>query len=191
MKLRTYDQIIGSVRRLDGRTVKTCWIAEVKRELGLTRGHVRLGGRAKASPHVHPGHARRSCAASMTRDANAMVEGKGSWLTRLGWWVAQVGAVGGAAWGGWMAYSIWDVADRRAPNLSVAMCLGPVLHRFRADIHAARVRAQLGGGALDGPWDCGNRRHIACGQARQFPVCIGQVARSPWQRKQSLGRAPA
>ena len=54
-----------------------------------------------------------------------MVEGKGSWLTRLGWWVAQVGAVGGAAWGGWMAYSIWDVADSAVHQiLSVAfMCL--------------------------------------------------------------------
>lgn len=32
----TYKQIAECVRRRTGRTVKTCWIAEVKRELGLT-----------------------------------------------------------------------------------------------------------------------------------------------------------
>ena len=32
----TYKQIAECVRRRTGRTVRTCWIAEVKRELGLT-----------------------------------------------------------------------------------------------------------------------------------------------------------
>ena len=56
MKLRTYDQIIAprSVRRLDGRTVKTCWIAEVKRELGLTRGHASTWGKGKGEPPCPP-----------------------------------------------------------------------------------------------------------------------------------------
>ena len=32
----TYKQIIECVQLRIGRTVKTCWIAEVKREMGLT-----------------------------------------------------------------------------------------------------------------------------------------------------------
>ena len=32
----TYRQITECVRSKTGRTVKTCWIAEVKREMGLT-----------------------------------------------------------------------------------------------------------------------------------------------------------
>ena len=32
----TYQQIAEGVRRRTGRTVRTCWIAEVKGELGLT-----------------------------------------------------------------------------------------------------------------------------------------------------------
>lgn len=32
----TYKQITECVRSKTGRTVKTCWIAEVKREMGLT-----------------------------------------------------------------------------------------------------------------------------------------------------------
>ena len=32
----TYAQIVDCVRLKTGRTVKTCWIAEVKREMGLT-----------------------------------------------------------------------------------------------------------------------------------------------------------
>ena len=34
--MATYKQIVECVKRLTGRTVKTCWVAEVKRELGLT-----------------------------------------------------------------------------------------------------------------------------------------------------------
>ena len=43
----TYQQIVECVRRRTGRTVRTCWVAEVKRELALTtrvawnRGHGR------------------------------------------------------------------------------------------------------------------------------------------------------
>ena len=33
----TYRQIVECVRSRTGRTVRTCWIAEVKRELGLTK----------------------------------------------------------------------------------------------------------------------------------------------------------
>ena len=34
--MRTYRQVAECVRRRTGRTVRTCWIAEVKRELGMT-----------------------------------------------------------------------------------------------------------------------------------------------------------
>ena len=34
--MATYKQIVECVKRRTGRTVKTCWVAEVKRELGLT-----------------------------------------------------------------------------------------------------------------------------------------------------------
>ena len=36
VNMATYKQIVECVKRCTGRTVKTCWIAEVKRELGLT-----------------------------------------------------------------------------------------------------------------------------------------------------------
>ena len=34
--MATYKQIVECVKHRTGRTVKTCWVAEVKRELGLT-----------------------------------------------------------------------------------------------------------------------------------------------------------
>ena len=36
VSMATYKQIVECVKRCTGRTVKTCWIAEVKRELGLS-----------------------------------------------------------------------------------------------------------------------------------------------------------
>ena len=47
----TYKEIIECVKGLDhrGRTVKTCWIAEVKRKLGLTKRVAWNRGRGKGS----------------------------------------------------------------------------------------------------------------------------------------------
>ena len=46
----TYNQIAECVRRLTGRTVRTCWIAEVKRELGLTTRTAWNRGRGTSAP---------------------------------------------------------------------------------------------------------------------------------------------
>ena len=65
----TYQQIVECVRRRTGRTVRTCCVAEVKRELGLTtrvawnRGH---GRGAPPCPEVHK-EAIRHCLAKPGR----------------------------------------------------------------------------------------------------------------------------
>ena len=46
----TYREIIECVRRRTGRTVKTCWIAEVKRELGLTTRVAWNRGQGRGAP---------------------------------------------------------------------------------------------------------------------------------------------
>ena len=46
----TYKQIQVSVRQSVGVTVKTCWIAEVKREMGLTRGPAPNRGQGEGAP---------------------------------------------------------------------------------------------------------------------------------------------
>ena len=50
----TYKQVIECVRNQTGRTVKTCWVAEVKREMGVndTKGlesRTRSGGPAMSN----------------------------------------------------------------------------------------------------------------------------------------------
>ena len=46
----TYKEIAECVRRSTGRTVKTCWIAEVKRELGLTMRAAPNRGQGAGAP---------------------------------------------------------------------------------------------------------------------------------------------
>ena len=46
----TYKQVAECVRRRTGRTVKTCWIAEVKCELGMTRGPAHNRGQGIGAP---------------------------------------------------------------------------------------------------------------------------------------------
>ena len=46
----TYKQITECVRRQTGRTVKTCWIAEVKREMGLTTRRAWNQGQGRGAP---------------------------------------------------------------------------------------------------------------------------------------------
>ena len=46
----TYKEIQECVRRQTGRTVRTCWIAEVKRELGMTRGPAPNRGQGTGAP---------------------------------------------------------------------------------------------------------------------------------------------
>ena len=50
MPVPSYKQVIECVRRETGRTVKTCWIAEVKRELGLPTREAWNRGKGKGSP---------------------------------------------------------------------------------------------------------------------------------------------
>ena len=50
----TYKQIMECVRRRTGRTVKTCWIAEVKRELGLTARVAWNRGQGTGTPPSPP-----------------------------------------------------------------------------------------------------------------------------------------
>ena len=50
----TYKQIAECVRRRTGRTVKTCWIAEVKRELGLTARSAWNRGLGAGAPPCPP-----------------------------------------------------------------------------------------------------------------------------------------
>ncbi|MCY4060315.1 MAG: hypothetical protein OXG44_20230 [Gammaproteobacteria bacterium] len=54
MRLRTYREITACVKRHDGRVVRSCWIAEVKRETGLTRGHAWNRGRGRGAPICPP-----------------------------------------------------------------------------------------------------------------------------------------
>ena len=46
----TYQEIIECVRLETGQMVKTCWIAEVKRELGLTAKAAWNRGQGKGAP---------------------------------------------------------------------------------------------------------------------------------------------
>ena len=46
----TYRQIIECVQGRTCRTIKTCWIADVKRELGLTTRTAWNHGRGKGAP---------------------------------------------------------------------------------------------------------------------------------------------
>ena len=46
----TYRQVIAEVQRRTGRTVKTCWIAEVKNEMGLPTRPAWNRGRGQGSP---------------------------------------------------------------------------------------------------------------------------------------------
>ena len=50
MAVPTYKQIQASVRLSNGISVKTCWIAEVKREMGLTRGPAPNRGQGTGAP---------------------------------------------------------------------------------------------------------------------------------------------
>ena len=50
----TYREIQERVRRRTGQTVKTCWIAEVKRELALTTRTAWNSGRGKGAPPCPP-----------------------------------------------------------------------------------------------------------------------------------------
>ena len=50
----TYKQIAECVRRRTGLTVKTCWIAEIKRELGLTTRVAWNRGQGVGSPPSPP-----------------------------------------------------------------------------------------------------------------------------------------
>ena len=54
MVLPTYKQIQTSVRSNIGISVKTCWIAEVKREMGLTRGPAPNRGQGAGAPPCPP-----------------------------------------------------------------------------------------------------------------------------------------
>ena len=46
----TYQQIAECVRHRTGRSVRTCWIAEVKRELGLTTRVAWNRGQGRGAP---------------------------------------------------------------------------------------------------------------------------------------------
>ena len=48
VSMATYKQIVECVKRCTGRTVKTCWIAEVKRELGLSTLRARPSTRRRS-----------------------------------------------------------------------------------------------------------------------------------------------
>ena len=50
----TYKEIAACVRRRTGRTVKTCWIAEVKREMGLTTRTAWNRGQGAGAPPCPP-----------------------------------------------------------------------------------------------------------------------------------------
>ena len=50
----TYREIQEHVKRWTGRTVKTCWIAEVKRELGLTTRKAWNSGHGIGAPACPP-----------------------------------------------------------------------------------------------------------------------------------------
>ena len=52
--MATYVQIMECVRRKTGRTVKTCWIAEVKREMGLTSRKAWNAGMGYGAPPCPP-----------------------------------------------------------------------------------------------------------------------------------------
>ena len=46
----TYKQVAECVQRRIGRTVRSCWIAEVKRETGLTKNAAWNRGQGKGAP---------------------------------------------------------------------------------------------------------------------------------------------
>ena len=55
--MKTYTEIQHLVARILGvrpSSVKTCWVAEVKRELGLTRGSAPNTGRGQRAPACPP-----------------------------------------------------------------------------------------------------------------------------------------
>ena len=53
-KVSTYRQVIECVKQKTGRTVKTCWVAEVKRELGLTTRVAPNRGQGAGAPPCPP-----------------------------------------------------------------------------------------------------------------------------------------
>ena len=50
----TYKEVAECVKRRTGKTVKTCWIAEVKRELGLTDRAAWNRGQGAGAPPCPP-----------------------------------------------------------------------------------------------------------------------------------------
>ena len=54
LNMATYKQIVECVKLRTGRTVKTCWVAEVKRELGLTTRVAWNRGQGAGSPSCPP-----------------------------------------------------------------------------------------------------------------------------------------
>ena len=77
----TYQQIAECVRYRTGRTVRTCWIAEVKRELGLTTQVAWNRGQGRGTPpcpHLYK-EAIRHCLASFRTSAQPLEEVHTDW----------------------------------------------------------------------------------------------------------------